>query len=256
MHDVAAMPVEDAPLYRLVADRIRRDILSGSIAPGDPIASEQQLVAAHGVSRITIRRALDELSREGLLERRQGRTTRVRRLEGMRPIAGEQRSDISNLLALASATQVDVLEAGLRPVTGDVAAQLGIPAGTPTFFCRRIRLHRGLPFCTSDAWIPARFAARMNAAALATHPILSLMADAGAHPVRTDQAIAAVAARAGDAESLDVAPGSPLLEVTRVLHDSGGQPVQHLTMLFRSDRYRYYMTLLRGQEGSEAGMLV
>ena len=63
MNHIAPVSAADAPLYRIVADRIRKDILSGSIAPGEPDASEQQLASAHGVSRITIRRALDELSR-------------------------------------------------------------------------------------------------------------------------------------------------------------------------------------------------
>ncbi len=245
----------ETPLYRVVADRIRRTILAGSIAPGDPIPSEHQLMTAHDVSRITVRRALDELTREGLVERRQGRASRVRRLEGMRPLAGEQQGDIKNLMALADATDVRLVETGPRFVTDEVAAALGLEPGASAFFCRRVRLHRGAPFCASSAWVPLEFAGEMTDAALASRPMLSLMAAAGAHPVRTDQAISAVAAGPEEAARLEIAEGAPLLEITRVLHDAEDRPIQHLTLRFRSDRYRYYMTMLRGQETHDAGVL-
>jgi GntR family transcriptional regulator len=254
--DHALHPVgHETPLYRVVADRIRRTILAGSIAPGDAIPSEHQLMDAHAVSRITVRRALDELTRKGLVERRQGRASRVRRLEGMRPLAGEQQGDIKNLMALADATEVRLVETGHRPLPDDIAAALGLTAGTSAFFCRRVRLHNGSPFCASAAWVPREFAGEMTDQALVRLPMLSLMAAAGAHPVRTDQAISAVAAGPDDAARLEVEERSPLLEVTRVLHDEDDRAIQHLTLRFRSDRYRYYMTMLRGQETHDAGVL-
>lgn len=244
------------PLYRRVADAIRATIETGAMAPGDAIASEHQLAAHYRVSRITVRRALDDLSREGLIERSRGRNARIRRLNGMSPVLAMQRDDIKNLLALARDTEVIVLKAELMPISRDVSSALQIPVEDQAFFSRRIRLHNKQPFSLSDAWVPAQYATEMDAAALARQPMLTLMAAAGAVPARTDQAIAAVGARDFEARALDVVIGTPLLEITRTLRNAEDKPIQHLRMLFRSDRYCYYMTMIEGQPGGDAGMLL
>jgi len=244
------------PLYRQVAERLRAAILDGETAPGDPLPSEQRLEERFGVSRITVRRALDELAAEGLIERRQGRPTRVRQLPGMRPLAADPEGDIQNILTLASETEVEILSMGYVLPPDEIRRALDLPRHHPAFRCERLRRHRGQCFCLTLAWVPPPYAAGLTDEALRTTPLLLLLQRAGARPARTDQTISAVAAQGEAARHLEVKEGTPLLEVTRLLRNAEDRPIQQLTALFRPDRYRYAMTLSAGQAPLDTGLLI
>ena len=244
------------PLYRQVADRLREAILGGETGPGDPLPSEQRLEQRFGVSRITIRKALDELAGEGLIERQQGRPTRVRHLPGMRPLAADSEGDIRNILTLASETEVEVLSFGYALPPDDIRRRLQLPRHHPALRCERLRRHQGLCFCLTLAWVPPPYAAGLTEEELRTTPLLLLLRRAGGRPVRTEQTISAVAAGGEAARHLEVEEGRPLLELCRLPQDAEGRPIQHLTALFRPDRYRYAMTLTAEQASLEAGLLL
>jgi len=231
------------PLYQQVYRQLRDAILNGLHPDGDELPSEQALERRFGVSRITVRRALEELARLGLVERRQGRTTRVCRRPHTLPLAADAEGELRNTLAIGLETDVEVIACDRLPAPAAIAAALALPPASPVLHLVRLRRRQGLPFCHTEAHVPEALAAAIDAEALRRRPLLLLLEEAGVIPARVEQSITAVAAAEPEASRLEVAPGTPLLRLHRVVHDLQGRPVQEITALFRSDRYDYRLSL-------------
>lgn len=238
------------PLYHQVYRQLRDAILNGLHPDGDELPSEQVLERRFGVSRITVRRAVEELARLGLVERRQGRATRVCRRPHSLPLAGDVEGELRNTLAIGLETEVEVIACESLPAPAAIAVALALSPGSPVLHLVRLRRREGLPFCHTEAHVPAALAAGIDAAALLRRPLLLLLEEAGVIPARVEQSITAVAAAEPEAGRLEVAAGTPLLRLNRVVHDLQGRPVQEITALFRPDRYDYRLSLGAGTGSS------
>jgi GntR family transcriptional regulator len=239
------------PLYRQVYVALRDDILAGAFDGTGALPSEHALEARFGVSRITVRRALDELAARGLITRRQGRPTLVNPRPGQRPLVAPVERELLNTFAIGLETEVQLLGCDVIGAERHVAEALGIEPGAPVLWVVRLRRSEGRPFCQTTAFVPAPLAHAIPREALATTPLLVLLERAGVSVSRARQAIAAVPARAPAAGFLEVAEGTPLLEMERVVHDQDDRPVQYIVALFRADMYRYRVELAATARASE-----
>jgi GntR family transcriptional regulator len=235
------------PKYHRIYLVLREQLQDGGFADGLP--GELALMAQFGVARVTVRRALAQLAGEGLIARERGRGTRPVGWAATATAGGERRVPtqltglLENLVSMGVRTSVKVLDARMVPAAPDVARALALAAGDPVQKAVRVRSTRQGPIAHLTTFVPAVVAQRFGARELATKPILLLLEAAGVKVGRAVQTISARSADASVAAQLDVALGSALLAVRRLIYDEHERPVQWLHGLYRPDRYEYEMEL-------------
>ncbi len=234
-----------APLYEQVYAALRDAIYRGSLAEGATMPSETELVRVMGVSRITVRRAIDELVARGLVVRAQGRNTRVRKNIGAEPITANVEELLENNLAMGFRTRASVVEFGAVPAPPDVAAALEVERGSEVQMSVRVRSFETEPFSHLTTYLPPDIGAHVSRQKLSEQPILILLERIGVHVTHADQAISAEAASPGVAALLHVEVGSALLKIERRVIGDSGRPVEFIRALYRPDLYRYQMRLQR-----------
>lgn len=241
------------PKYHQVYLLLRERLLEGAWAQGLP--SEPRLAEAYGVARVTIRRALEALAAEGLIERTPGRgTVPVRSAaqgaagSGAGGVGAERpplEGLLENIVTMGLRTSVRVLECGTQAAPESVARALGLEPEARVHKAVRVRATREGPVSHITTWVPAGLGARIGRRELARKPMLVLLQEAGVRIGRATQTLSARLADAVVAEHLGVAVGSALLAVNRRVLDADDRPVQWLHGLYRPDRYHYEMELSR-----------
>ena len=203
------------PLYHQIFNILRERVMAGDPPYGAQLPTEFGLAEAFGVSRITAKRALDELASAGLVERRRGRGTHVIHRGSPKPVRGPLVGLLENLHILAEATDVKVIEFGRA-----------IP-----------------PRPVRDSCVSVSRIADFNEAMLASHSRLKLFDRIGIQLRQVRQTLSAVNADAVVAMHLQLEPGSALLALERRSYDQGGCLVDLLNILYRPDQFSYQMTL-------------
>jgi GntR family transcriptional regulator len=231
-------------VYLILRDRI----LSNAFQPGARLPTEVDLARFHRVSRVTVRRALAELSREQLIERRRASGTRVIYQPSSKPITADISNVLATLVEMGERTSSRLLSFTYVPATGAVAEALGATATEKLQRSVRVRSTSGMPFSYLVAHVPERIGRTYSRKDLADKPLLALLERSGVKIERASQRIGAVLATPETAQALKVRVGSPLIELVRVVHDSDGRGVEHLHALYRPDRYTLEMELERSAE--------
>ncbi len=255
MDSTVALPL---PKYHQIYLVLREQLAEGRFTGGLP--GELALAGQFGVARVTVRKALGQLASEGLIDRTPGRGT-VPRADSpesaparaaARAVAGRNRPSraqltglLENIVTMGLATRVKVLECELVPASPAVAEALRIEPGALVQKAQRVRSTREGPLSLITTHVPAALAQGFGRRELAKKPILILLEEAGVRIGGATQTISARLADAHSAQRLEIAVGSALLAVTRLIHDARGRPVQWLHGLYRPDRYEYQMQLSR-----------
>lgn len=224
---------------------LRDRILSGATSFGARLPTENELAEFHGVSRVTVRRALGELARERLIERRRSAGTRVIYRSSPAPIAADISGVLANLAEMGRRTAVALLAFDYVQAEGAVAKALGVGLYQLLQRSVRVRSVDGVPFSYLTTHVPESVSVTFSQQELASRPLLELLERAGVKVERARQRIGAVLASRDVAEALDVRSGSPLIELVRVVYDQAGRGVEHLHALYRPDRYTFEIDLLR-----------
>ncbi len=233
--------------YLLLKERIA----SGALPPGHRLPSEPQLAESHGLSRVTIRRALDGLEREGLITRQAGAGTFVAAARKGPVIVGDLSDMLASLVAMGRATRVKLLSFGFETPASGIADALKLAPGERTQRSQRVRYVEDRPLSFLTTHVPERIGATYSEADLATTPLLTLIERSGITVERAEQSITATLAGPDSAEALNVEIGAPLLSLTRVVFDRAGRGVEHLAALYRPDMHAFHMELRRTGQGGE-----
>jgi len=237
------------PKYHQIYLVLREQLHEGRFAAGVP--GEFALMREFGVGRVTVRKALERLAGEGLIRRTPGRGTvplpqqRVPAALDSESADGERVGAwFENLSGAGSGATVKVVSVQVLPCPSTVADALDIAPGAPVQRAQRVRVIAEGPLSHITTYVPQALAP-FGRRELARKPILVLMEQAGTRIGRATQSVSARLADAEVAHQLDVAVGSALLSVQRLVFDRRGQPVQWLLGLYRPDRYGYRMELPR-----------
>jgi len=233
------------PLYHQIYVILRDKIANGTYGTGARIPGEQQLACAFGVSRITAKRAVDELAADGLVVRRRGSGTTVISRFRPPPVQGNLNGLLENLLAMGLETEVEVLDFGYVVPPEDVRRALETRDGETVQKAVRLRRLDGEPFSCLTTYVPGRVARSYTRGDLAVTPLLSLLERCGVVVSGAEQTITATLADTTVAATLGVGVGAPLLSLTRIVRDQNGAAVEHINALYRPDRYQYHMRLSR-----------
>jgi len=235
------------PLYHQIYLILRQQILDGDLAFEDRLPSEQELINEYDVSRITARRALDELASEGLVKRSRGKGTHVQFKRPTHPLESSVEGLLENLLAMGLETTVKLLEFEYVAANEEVAKALNCPPGTILQRAVRVRNLEAGPFSYLVTYVPQEIGRNYDANDLATQPLLQLLERSGVVVQGASQTISASLADADIAAHLDTQAGAALLEIRRIVTDANSQPVEYIRALYRPDRYQYQMVLSRVQ---------
>jgi GntR family transcriptional regulator len=224
---------------------LRDAILSGSLAAGERLPSELKLTEEFGVSRVTVRRALAELQRMGLILRRAGSGTVVAERKPVQPINVDFANLFTYITEMGRKTSVRLHEFGYQQAPPDVAMALGLEDGGEVQRAVRVRCIDGEPFSYLVTFVPERVGRSYSARDLDEAPLVSLFERAGVAIASATQTISAALATPLVADALGVAVGDALMSITRTVFDKDGAGVEHLSALYRPDRYRFAMDLAR-----------
>jgi GntR family transcriptional regulator len=228
-------------VYLVLRDRI----LSGAIGFGTRLPTENELADYHRVSRVTVRRALGELERERLIERRRSAGTRVTYRQGPAPITADISGVLANIADMGRRTAVKLLSFDYVSAEGAVAQALGVPPDQLLQRSVRVRSVDRLPFSYLTTHVPENVSVTFTRQELASRPLLDLLERAGVKVEHARQRISAGLATPEVARALGVRTGSPLIELVRIVYDQAGRGVEHLHALYRPDRYAFEIDLVR-----------
>ena len=219
------------PKYHQIYLVLREQLDEGRFAEGLP--GELALMAQFGVARVTVRRALERMSAEGLISRNPGRRTRpvpaaepaeAPGANGKRPV--HLHGLLENLVTMGLHTTVKVLDVATVSASTQVAEALQLKLGDPVQKAVRVRSMRAGPLSHITTYVPGEIACQFGRRELAKKPILVLLEESGVKVGRAHQTISARLADNVLAEHLEVAVGSALLAVRRLIYDDADRPVQ------------------------------
>ena len=235
-------PASPVPLYHQIFLLLRDRIYDGEFAVGAFLPGEQELAARFGVSRITAKRALDEIAAAGLAVREQGRGTRVCVRQRSTSVRGRVEGLIHSLHANGRRS-VQVIDVDYRPAAPEIAERLGINVGDEVQSAIRIWHDKEGPFSYLTTFVPASIGHRWLVADLEKRPLVSLLEEVGVKIARADERVTAVLADAVAANRLNVDIGAPLLKITRTMFNDRDRAIEHLIALYPPDRYTYSVSL-------------
>ncbi|WP_445809278.1 GntR family transcriptional regulator [Yoonia sp.] len=224
---------------------LQEEILRGLHAPGASLEGEQKLALRLGVSRVTVRRALDALAQDGMISRRAGSGTVVQAQATQPPVLADFATLIPQLVEMDQKTTARLLSFSYGAAPAVVAEAMGLTEGDRVQTAVRVRLAQGRAFSHLTTYVPEEIAANYTEADLATKPLFRLLERSGVCIERAHQSVSATLATPDVAEVLELSVGAPLLALRRVVLDSKGRGVEYLSALYRPDLFRLEMSLHR-----------
>ncbi|MFG3140093.1 GntR family transcriptional regulator [Streptomyces sp. NPDC048211] len=228
------------PLYFQVAQQLQQLIESGTLAPGTRLENEIALADKFGLSRPTMRQAMQYLVDKGLLARKRGVGTQVVNNRVRRQV--ELTSLFDDLKRADRRPRTEVLSLQTAPAAGPVAAALGVEPGTPTVALRRLRYANDEPIAVMQNHLPADLLP-LTEDDLTAHGLYELLRRAGVSLRTARQTVGARRATAAEARLLGEGRGATLLTMERTVQGDAGRPVEFGSHLYRASRYSFEMTL-------------
>ena len=229
------------PLYFQVAQHLESAISSGELPIGSLLQNEVDLAQSLGLSRPTMRRAMQHLVDKGLVTRRRGIGTRVVRPKLRRPL--ELTSLYDDLDRAGKKPTTEVLSFEMVDAEEDVAAGLDLPEGAPALELVRLRRAGGEPIAKLTNYLPEEVAL-FDADDLAAHGLYDLIRRQGISLHSATQTLGARTATAAEARMLDESRGAALITAIRITYDDSGKAVEYGTHIYASSRYTFEINLL------------
>ena len=243
----ASLAPSFSPLYQQIKGLILNSLRLGEWKPGESIPSEKDLATRFRVSQGTVRKAIDELAAENLLDRRQGKGTFVAthateqaqfRFLKLVPDSGTPGSE--------GPAERNIVECRRARASADVARALALRTGDAVLQVRRVLSFAGAPTILEDIWLPAAPFKGLTAERLANYqgPMYALFeTEFNVRMVRAEEKIRAEPAVDGLEQLLKIERGTPLLSVERVAYTYKDVPMELRRGYYRTDTHHYHNTL-------------
>ncbi|MGY3174328.1 GntR family transcriptional regulator [Pseudomonas sp. TE12234] len=245
------LSLTSVPLHTQLRDVLRARILDGQYPQDSQMPSESELGALFKVSRITVRQALGDLQKEGLIFKIHGKGTFV-----AKPKTFQNVSTLQGLAESMTGRGYEVINRlrSFKFIAADkqVAERLQVAEGEVVAQIKRVRLINREPISLEITYLPKAIGERLEKADLVTRDIfLILENDCGLALGHADLAIDAVLADSDLTQALNVEPGSPIMRIERLTHDADGRPLDFEHLYYRGDAFQYRLRIDR-QKGEQA----
>jgi GntR family transcriptional regulator len=244
------LEVGPVPLHHQVYADMKAALDAGEYAVGEQLPPERELARMYGCSLITIRRALDELSREGRLGRQQGRGTFVLPPRLDRDIAGAM-SFTEEMQRRGLDPETRLVAARPEAASETVAAALQLEPGSPTLYLERLRLAAGEPLLLEMVHLPAERFPGLLASDLEHNSLYDILTERYQSPIlRVREALEPVLLPRREAGLLGAKPRGLALLVEGIAFTRGDTPVEFGRTYVRGDRTRYYVERIHVRSGA------
>lgn len=233
------------PLYFQLYSLLKRSILDGTVANGTQMPTEQQLAESFNVSRITAKRAMDELAAESLVERRRGKGTHVTYEYVPKPVQAPLIGMLQEIESMARHSEVRVIASKKGRPPAQIAKILGIADGGQALGVTRVRSRDGQPFGHYASWT-VDLESPVSKKDLQTLTRLEIFRRQGLEITHVTQTISAEAATHELAERLKTPVGSPLISLIRHSYTTKGKTekvVDYLHAHYHPEHFEYQMDL-------------
>ena len=232
------------PRYYQVYGLIQQRLREGEWPPDRAMPTEQDFAESFGVSRVTVRKALNMLEEERLIVRQQGRGTFA--LSPPRRLGPANFSGlIENVVEFEQNTSVRILSFENVELPETLAPLLARDPGIPVLKIVRVRTDSRSPFSYTTCYVPEPESGLITRESLGNRTVVSALAAAGVSLLAAEQRLSATAASVEIARLLKVEVGAPLISMTRIVNNDAGRPIEVLQALYRPDRYEYRVNLSR-----------
>ncbi|MGI8574377.1 MAG: GntR family transcriptional regulator [Egibacteraceae bacterium] len=231
------------PLYFQVSRQIEEAIYNGAMPPGARLENELSMADRFGLSRPTIRRAIQELVTKGLVVRHRGIGTQV-----------VDNPEVKREIKLTSLYD-DLARSGMNPVTRvlahemvpaeeHVAEQLSLSLGTEVVYLERLRYASDEPLALMHNWLPTELGGALTTQQLESHGLYELLRDDDVRINLATQRIGARLAAGDEGPMLGVRRGAPLLTMERTTYNAAGRAVELGQHIYRADAYSFEVVLV------------
>jgi GntR family transcriptional regulator len=236
-------PGATSPLYLQLVERLAAAIAGGRLKDGAALPAERALSERLRVSRTTVRKALEELARRGLVTPRHGSGNFVAAAARLEQPLARLSGFSEDMRARGREPGFVWLERGVTAPSPEEVIALGLTSGERVARLVRVRLADGEPLAVERAAIAAR---HLPDPAAVESSLYTALRARGLEPVRALQHLRAAAAGAADAARLRIAPGSPVMATVRHGFLADGRPVEFTRSVYRGDRYDFVAEMRRG----------
>ncbi|MDF1514251.1 MAG: GntR family transcriptional regulator [Anaerolineae bacterium] len=244
INDTALDENRFAPLYLQVETTLKEMIEGTTYSFGDRIASERELSEMLGVSRMTVRRAIENLVTRGLLERRSTSGTYVKEPQVMRRVGKEFAQGLTQMLRTTGAQPGSrLLLFEIKPASLKISERLNIRLGESVVLLRRLRLANDVPFCIETSYIPYKLVPGLSAEdfALENTSLYSILRNRYKIEVsKNDETIKMSYATPEEAENLGINLNSPVILLRAVVSDDYNLPIEYLVSVNHPDRVVFH----------------
>jgi GntR family transcriptional regulator len=235
----------EVPLYGKVEEVLATEVALGHLKPGDRLPSEDELLRNFDVSRITVRRAIQNLIQRGIVEIRRGHGTFV-----LAPVVTQELTRLTGFVedmdAHGRKASARVLSQGVVTANAAVARQLGVIKGTQVMRIERVRLADSVPMSFDETYLPFEIGKQIVSNDLRIKPIFALLEEKYGIPLaEAEYRLEASAAPPRVADALRISEGFPIFRIERTSFTEGGRPIDYEILSYRSDLIRFVTRLAR-----------
>ncbi len=240
---------DKAPLYDLIEQNLRELILHDQLHNGEAVPSEWELADLYGVSRLTVRNALDNLTRQGWLIRRHGVGTFVAH-PNITEIAPSKLSFTEQMRSIGRKPISQLISLRVVLAEAEIAARLKLEPGEPVVEIVRLRLADGEPILLETSCLSyKRFPLLENATELTTNSLYEwLVTNYQTSVAVMDQTLEPVLLNEAQASLLQAQPGTPAMLSKVLAYTSGAEPIEYSWSVTRGDQCRFYFSFRKGEE--------
>jgi len=238
-------PTRYSPLYQWLTVTLREEISQGVYKPGDALPTEHELMRRYDLSSTTVRRAVQELVREGWIYRKAGKGTFVKR-DKVEEYLLRLTSFAEEMQSRHITPQFQLIQAKALVPSSEVARALDLPAQQQVYLIERVQLANGEPIALAKGYWQYQIGEQLAQQNLNNIPLYTTVENK-LHTllIEADESISAASANADIARKLQVARRAPLLVRRRLTYTTEMHPIEYTTTFYRADRYEYKIRLAR-----------
>ena len=234
-----AIAARKQPLYDQLVD-ILTEKIEHEYRPGDMLPSERELSKYYGLSRTTVRLALQELERLGLVVRQHGRGTFVADRSVQTTNLSQTYSFTEQMRELGRKPATTILEFSEIESDKNLASSLGVRIGDKLFKIKRLRSADGVPMMVERTYLPVRKFMLLKRPMLEHESLYHVIEQYFHEKIRVaEEEFFASIARPADAHLLDISEGAPVLDLVRTTYNMGNEIIEYTLSVARADQFKY-----------------
>ncbi len=243
-----AVSARKQPLYDQLVD-ILTEKIEHEYRPGDLLPSERELSDRYGLSRTTVRLALQELERLGLVVRQHGRGTFVADRSAQATNLMQTYSFTEQMRAMGRVPETTILEFCELEADKNLAEHLALRLGDRVYKLKRLRSADGMPLMVERAYLPVRKFLSLQRDMLENRALYDVIENEYHETIRVaEEEVFASIARSADAHLLDIPENAPVLDLVRTTYNLGNEIIEYTLSVARADQFKYKVYLHRASE--------